>query len=120
MSHRSRKCNKHRECDKPVKFHDTVGKGKLNSTPIIVPPSSDTEVGTELHPGPFVAQAFDPKGQRFFGLLPRRNTPDKSPEKGGKILMDEICRHGNEFYEPRVKHIHRNFAKKAEKKSRHH
>jgi len=107
MSHHSRKCDKER------KFHDTVGKGKLDSTPIIVPPGFNTETGTTDHPGPFAAQAFHPSAQKFYGLMPRRNTPNTSPEKGGKILMDDKHHGEDRFYKPRAKNIHRNFAKKA-------
>ena len=107
--------NKH--TDKPRKFHDTVGKGKLDSTPITVPPDFDTETGTSLdpnvtatnsHPGPFAAEAFHPSGQKFYGLMPRRNTPNKSPEKGGKVLMDDKRHDEDRFYKPRLKNIKRN------------
>lgn len=107
--------------DKPRKFHDTVGKGQLDSTQILVPKDFGSETGTSLdpnvtdvniHPGPFAAEAFHPSSQQFYGLMPRRNTPNKSPEKAGKVLMDDK-RHGEcRFYKPRLKNIHRNFAKK--------
>jgi len=97
-------------CDR--KFHDTVGKGKLDSTPITVPPDFNTEVGSENHPGPFAAQAFHPSGQRFFGLMPRRNTPNRSKERGGKVLIDDKKHDEDRFYKPRIKRIHRNFANK--------
>ena len=94
-----------RECDKPRKFHDTVGKGNLDSTPIIIPPDFHTEVGTENHPGPFSGASFHPSSQKFFGLMPRRNTPNNSPERAGRILMDDK-KHGNaRFYKPRIKDI---------------
>ena len=121
MSHHSHRRHNNEECDKPRKFHDTVGKGKLDSTPIIVP-TDFTEIGTSLnpdtsiegntHPGPFVAQAFHPSSQKFFGLLPRRNTPNDSPERAGKILMDDKKRGEDRFYKPRIRNINRNFAKK--------
>ncbi len=124
MSHRHKK--HHHFCDNPRFFHDVVGKGKLDSTPIIVPTDFNTEKGTSLnpdttiegniHPGPFAAAAFHPSSQKFFGLSPRRNTPDKSPEKGGKVLMDDK-KHGNmRFYKPRVKNIHRDWNSKKKKR----
>jgi hypothetical protein len=110
MSHKHKK--HHHSCEKPRYFHDTVGEGTLDSTPIIVPTSSSVETGTIDHPGPFVAQAFHPSGQRYFGLLPRRNTPDKSPEKAGKVIMDDK-KHGDmRFYKPRIKDIHKKSSKK--------
>ena len=109
--------SKHCRCDVPRKFHDTVGKGKLDSTgPIKVPADFGAETGSSLnlpatkdnpHPGPFAAQAFHPSGQRFFGLLPRRNTPDRPKERGGKVLMDDKIHKDDRFYKPRVKNIHR-------------
>jgi hypothetical protein len=113
MSHHKHHRKKRESCGEPLHFHDSVGKGTLNSTPIIVPPGFDTETGDPSHPGPFVAQAFNPSGQKYYGLFPRRNTPNTSPEKGGKILMDEKHHGDDHFYKPRVKNIHRNFAKKA-------
>ena len=106
MSHHNK------DADKPRKFHDTVGKGTLDSTPIIVPPDFGSEIGTDDHPGPFAAQAFHPSSQQFYGLMPRRNTPNKSPEKAGKVLMDDKKRGEFLFYKPRLKNIHRNFAMK--------
>ena len=112
-------CNK--DTDKPRKFHDTVGKGTTDSTPIIVPPNFGTETGTSLdpnvtatntHPGPFAAEAFHPSSQKFYGLAPRRNTPNRSPEKAGKVLMDDKRLDEFLFYKPIVKNINRNFAKK--------
>lgn len=115
--HKRNKCF----CDKPRYFHDVVGKGAGDSTPITVPKGFNTETGSSLdlaatsdnpHPGPFAAAAFHPSSQISSGLFPRRNTPNKSPEKAGKILMDDK-KHGNaRFYKPRIKSIHRNFAKK--------
>ncbi len=105
MGHKHKKCRG--SCDKERYFHDTVGKGKLDSTPIAVPSDFNTETGTVSHPGPFSGQSFHPSSQKFFGLMPRRNTADKSPEKAGKILMDDKCRDGNRFYKPRIKKIHR-------------
>jgi hypothetical protein len=115
MSHRNR------DSDRPRKFHDTVGKGKLDSTPIIVPPNFNAETGTSLdlpvtekniHPGPFSAAAFHPSSQKFFGLSSRRNTPNDSPERAGRVLMDDKRRDDDRFYKPRIKKIDRNFAKK--------
>ena len=117
--------------DKPRKFHDKIGKGALDSTPIIVPPGFNTEVGTSLdpdttiegntHPGPFVAAAFHPSSQKYYGLFPRRNTPNKSPEKAGKIIMDDKRHHDDgRFYEPRAKVVDSNFAKKALRHRHHH
>jgi len=120
MSHKHKKdrC----PCDRPRKFRDTVGKGELDSTPIIIPPDFGAETGSSLnlpatlkenpHPGPFTAAAFHPSSQRFFGLMPRRNTPNDSPEKAGKVLMDDKKRDNDRFYKPRLKNIDRNFAKK--------
>lgn len=104
MSHKHKK---HNFCGEPRYFHDIIGKGALDSTPIIVPPFANTEIGTEAHPGPFVAQAFNPSGQRFSGLFPRRHTPNKSPEKAGKVLMDDKKHGRSRFYKPRVKTIHK-------------
>ena len=109
MSHHNR------ECDRPRKFHDSIGKGKLDSTPIIVPPDFHAEIGTDNHPGPFSGQAFHPSGQKFFGLFSRRNTPNDSPERAGRVLMDDKIEHDDRFYKPRLKNIHRNFVKRAEK-----
>lgn len=106
MSHHNR------DCDRPRKFHDTVGKGKLDSTPIIVPPDFHTEIGSDDHPGPFAAQAFHPSSQKFFGLFSRRNTPNDSPERAGRVLIDDKKHDEDRFYKPRIKNIHRNFAKK--------
>lgn len=104
MSHKHKK---HHFCENARYFHDIIGKGAADSTPVTIPVGFTTEVGTDEHPGPFAAAAFNPKGQKFFGLLPRRHTPDKSPEKGGKVLMDDK-KHGNmRFYKPRVKTLHR-------------
>ena len=111
-------------CDRPHHFHDSIGKGKLDSTPIIVPPDFHSEVGSSLdlpatsknpHPGPFAAAAFHPSSQKFFGLSSRRNTPNDSPERAGKILMDDKRRDNDRFYKPRVKNIPQNFVKKAKK-----
>ena len=121
MSHKSNiEKRKKREiciCDRPPHFRDSMGKGKLDSTPIRVPPDFGAEVGGSLdlpatsenpHPGPFSAAAFHPSSQKFFGLSSRRNTPNDSPEKAGKILMDDK-RHGEDrLYKPRIKNIHRN------------
>jgi hypothetical protein len=106
MSHKHKK---HHSCDKPRYFHDIVGEGAPDSTPVIVPEDFGAEIGDVSHPGPFAAQAFNPNGQTSSGLLPRRNTPDKSPEKAGKVIMDDK-KHGDErYYKPRIKKIHRNF-----------
>ena len=102
MSHQD--CN----CDRPRKFHDSIGKGKLDSTPIIVPSDFNAEVGTENHPGPFSGQAFHPSSQKFFGLSSRRNTPNDSPERAGRVLMDDKKHHGDRYYKPRIKKIRRN------------
>lgn len=102
----------HHFCEKPRYFHDIVGEGAADSTPVIVPIDFGAEIGTEGHPGPFAAQQFNPRGQTDTGLLPRRNTPDKSPEKAGKVIMDDK-RHGDmRFYKPRVKTLHRIHHKK--------
>lgn len=109
------------DCDRPRKFHDKVGKGKRDSTPIIVPTDFGAETGSSLdliiteenpHPGPFAAASFHPSEQKFFGLMPRRNTPNDSPERAGRVLMDDKKHGGDRFYKPRAKNIHRNFAKK--------
>lgn len=98
-------------CDRPPHFRDSMGKGKLDSTPIRVPPDFGAEVGSSLdllitdentHPGPFSAAAFHPSSQKFFGIFPRRNTPDSSKETGGKVLMDDKKNHGDRFYKPRI------------------
>lgn len=106
MGHHHNKCH-----DKPRKFHDKVGKGTIDSTPVLVPPDFNTETGTVSHPGPFVGQVFHPSSQQFYGLMPRRNTPNRSPEKAGKILMDDKKHGDDRFYKPRVKNIHRNLVK---------
>lgn len=112
MSHKHKK--HHHFCEKPRYFHDTVGAGAADSTPVIVPFGIVTEIGTVGHPGPFVAAAFNPNSQKSFGLLPRRHTPDKSPEKAGKVIMDDK-KHGDmRFYKPRIKKIHRNFVKQQQ------
>ena len=117
MSHHNRDC----KCDKPRKFNDSIGKGKLDSTPIVVPPDFNSEVGSSLdlpatsknpHPGPFAGAAFHPSSQKFFGIQPRRNTPDKSPEKAGKVLMDDKRHDNDRFYKPRIRNIHRKSKKK--------
>ena len=106
MSHKHKKHHHHHFCDRPRYFHDIVGAGAADSTPVIVPADFGSEIGTIDHPGPFAAQSFNPRGQTSFGLLPRRNTPDKSPEKAGKVIMDDK-RHGDmRFYKPRVKTLH--------------
>lgn len=117
--HRNIEKRKKREnciCDRPPFFRDSQGKGKLDSTPIRVPPDFNTETGTSLnlpvtsenpHPGPFSAAAFHPSSQKFFGLSSRRNTPNDSPEKAGKILMDDKKHGEDRFYKPRIKHIHK-------------
>lgn len=107
----------HKDADKPRKFHDRIGKGKLDSTPIIVPPDFNTETGSSLnpvadikdnpHPGPFAGASFHPTSQKFFGLAPRRNTPNDSPERAGRILMDDKKRGKDRFYKPRAKVIHK-------------
>lgn len=110
MSHKHKKHNHF--CERLKYFHDTVGEGAPDSTPIAIPASFNTEVGTDSHPGPFAAQAFHPSGQIFSGLLPRRNTLDKSPEKAGKVIMDDK-KHGNSrYYKPRIKNIHKKSSKK--------
>ena len=49
MSHHDKEKRKKREiCDRPSHFRDSTGKGKLDSTPIIVPPDFKTEVGSSL------------------------------------------------------------------------
>lgn len=127
MSHKHHKDKRKKEeicpCDRPPKFTDRVGKGELDSSPIIVFPGFN--VGTSLNlppttdnpnPGPFSAAALlqqrFPNSQKFFGIQPRRNTPDKSPEKAGKLLNDDKRKDDDRFYKPRAKVIHRNFAKK--------
>lgn len=115
MSHKSNiEKRKKREiciCDRPPHFRDSTGKGKLDSTPIRVPPDFGAEVGSNPdlpatsenpHPGPFAAAAFHPSSQKFFGIFPRRNTPDRSKEIGGKVLMDDKKNHGDRFYKPRI------------------
>ena len=100
MSHKHKK----HYCERPRYFHDIVGEGAADSTPIMVPAFFNTEIGTEDHPGPFAGQSFHPSSQIYSGLFPRRNTPYRSPEKAGKILMDDK-KHGEErFYKPRIKH----------------
>lgn len=120
MSHHNKEKIKKREI-RPPHFRDSVGKGKLDSTPIQVPTDFNTETGTGLdpvittkntHPGPFAGASFKPSSQKFFGLAPRRNTANDSPERAGRILMDDKIRENDMFYEPRIKTIHRNFAKK--------
>jgi len=100
----------------PRIFRDKVGKGELDSTPIVVPSGATSETGTDDHPGPFVAAAFHPSSQQFYGLMPRRNTPNKPKERAGKVLIDDKRlddMHNEERkYKPRAKVIHRNFAKK--------
>lgn len=102
--------------DRPPHFRDSIGKGKLDSTPVTIPTDFGAEVGTSLnlpatkenpHPGPFAAAAFHPSSQKFFGLAPRRNTPNDSPERSGKILMDDKKRDDDRFYKPRIKRIDR-------------
>lgn len=109
----------HIDCDKQRKFHDTVGKGKHDSTydldPMIPPKGASNEIGSDTHPGPFYAQAFNKSGIMFFGLAPRRNTPNQSPEKGGKVLMDDKRHDNDRFYKPRIKDI-----KNTVKKKHHH
>lgn len=104
MSHKHKK--HHRFCDEPRYFHDIVGKGSLDSTPIEVPKDFNAETGTIDHPGPFAAATFHPSEQIFLGLLPRRHTPNKSPEKAGKVLMDDKKHGRSRFYKPRIKKIH--------------
>ena len=105
MSHKHKK--DHCFCDKPRYFHDVVGKGVLDSTPIIVPKAFNTEAGTDEHPGPFAGQAFHPSSQKFFGLSSRRNTPNDSPERAGRVLVDDKRHDEDRFYKPRLKNIHR-------------
>lgn len=110
-----------KDCDTPRKFRDTVGKGKRDSTPIVIPQDFGSEIGTSLdlpatkdniHPGPFAASAFHPSSQKFFGLSSRRNTPNDSPERAGRVLMDDKEKDDDRFYKPRIKRIDRNFVKK--------
>jgi|SRR3972149_4388818 len=101
MSHKHKKSF----CDKERYFHDTVGEGLLDSTPITVPPDFGAETGTEDHPGPFSGQSFHPSSQKFFGLMPRRNTSYDSPERAGKILVDDKKHGRNRFYKPRIKNL---------------
>ena len=91
---------------KPRYFHDTVGQGTLDSTPIQVPSDFNTETGTDDHPGPFAGQSFHPSSQEFSGILPRRNTPNKSPEKAGKVIMNDKKHGRSRFYKPKVKNVH--------------
>lgn len=111
-----------KDSDKPRKFRDSIGKGELDSTPVIIPPGFNAEVGSSLdlpatpdknpHPGPFTATAFHPSSRKFFGLSSGRNTPNDSKEKAGKVLIDDKKSDDDRFYKPRTKKIHRNFAKK--------
>lgn len=115
MSHRHHHNHHDRDC-KPRYFHDTVGQGTLDSTPIRVPPDFNAETGTSLnpdttikdntHPGPFAGQSFHPSSQEFSGILPRRHTPNKSPEKAGKVIMNDKKHGRSRFYKPKVKNVH--------------
>lgn len=112
MSHKHKK--HHRFCNNTRYFHDIVGEGALDSTPIAVPAEFGSEVGSENHPGPFAGQSFHPSSQLFLGLLPRRNTPNKSPEKAGKVIMDDKKHGKSRFYKPRIKDIHKKSSKKKD------